>query len=95
MKASELAIMSGISKATISRALRNTDDKGATYRPTEQMVVAISIAFKLEAEGYDALRRVALPEVVTWYEALDDRKTVMDTNMLLDSRKQPLLGFKK
>ena len=94
MKASELAEMSGISKATISRALRNTDDKGATYRPTEQMVVAISIAFKLGEEGYDALRRIAFPEVGTWYEALKDRKTVVDTNMLLYSREQRLLGFK-
>ena len=45
MDQKDLAAKSCLSEATISRILRNWNDKGATYRPTEEVIVAISLSF--------------------------------------------------
>ena len=92
MNQKDLAAKSCLSEAMISRILRDRNDKGADYRPTEQVVAAISLSFELGTEGYEILRRAAFPQVAIWQEALKDFKTVAGANEELQKKGLPLLG---
>ena len=92
MDQKDLAAKSCLSEATISRILRNWNDKGATYHPTEEVIVAISLSFELGTEGYEILRRAAFPQVAICQEALKDFKTVAEANEDLQKKGLPLLG---
>ena len=96
MTAAQLIKQSAISQTTVSRILRDANDKGATYRPTEKIVAAISITLKLDPDGYEALREIAFPELVIWKTALNGKKSVDDVNKELDDLGLPILtNFKK
>ena len=92
MDQKDLAAKSCLTETTISRILRNSNDKGADYRPTEQVVAAISLSFELGTEGYEILRRAAFPQVAIWQKALEDYKTVAEANEDLLKKGLPLLG---
>ena len=92
MDQKDLAAKSCLTETTISRILRNSNDKGADYRPTEQVVAAISLSFELGTEGYEILRRAAFPQVAIWQKALEDYKTVAGANEDLLKNGLPLLG---
>ena len=92
MTAAKLARESRLSKTTISRALRDSDDRGATYRPNEKMVIAISIALKLGLDGYEALREIAFPELIVMENGLKEKKSVDEVNDELYELGLPLLA---
>jgi transcriptional regulator with XRE-family HTH domain len=92
MDQKDLAAKSCLSETTISRILRDWNDKGATYHPTEEVIAAISLSFELGTEGYEILRRAAFPQVAIWQEALKDFKTVAEANEDLQKKGLPLLG---
>ncbi len=92
MDQKDLAAKSCLSEATISRILRDRNDKGATYHPTEEVIAAISLSFELGTEGYEILRRAAFSQVAIWQEALEDYKTVAEANEDLQKKRLPLLG---
>ena len=95
MKAVDLADMSNLSKTTISRILRDSNDKGQTYRPTESIVTAIAIALKVGRGGWERLMDAAFPERLICFEVLDCGGSVYEANARLDEAGLPLLGNPK
>jgi len=90
-RASFLARESGLSKTTISRMLRDDNDKKSTYQPTEKIVIAVALAFKLDRAGYERLLNAAFPERAYWLTALDTHMSVNDLNQQLYEVGLPLL----
>ena len=89
----DLAIRSGLTKTTISRICRNSNDKGGGYTPTEPTIVALSIGFRLSsAESKKQLLYAAFPERAHWDGFLDNHLTIYEANIFLEEKKHPLLG---
>jgi len=90
--AAYLAQKSNLSKTTISRILRNKNDKGSSYLPTDGVVMAISLALKLSRNEWEELMLAAFPERMVWFDALDRHDSVAETNVRLYEQGLPLLG---
>ena len=95
MKAVDLADMSNLSKTTISRILRDSNDKGQTYRPTASIVSAIAIALKVGRDGWERLLDAAFPERRIYLETLDCCGDIDEANARLYEAGLPLLGNPK
>lgn len=95
MTAADLSRASGLSKTTISRVLRDTNDKGQTYRPTDGIVAAIGLALGQGLDGWEKLLFAAFPERMIWRDAYLHKLSVADTNDLLYEEGLPLLGNSK
>ena len=92
MTQSELVTASGLSKTTISRIVRNRNDKGSSYQPTPPVIMAIAIGLKLTSQEYEELTYAAYPELSYMKEFLDKRFTIHDANIILEENGFPLLG---
>ncbi len=91
-KAAYLAQKSNLSKTTISRILRDRNDKGSSYLPTDSVVMSISLAFGLNRNEWEELTLAAFPERIIWLDALDHHDSVANTNVRLYEQGLPLLG---
>ena len=87
-----MAKESNLSKTTVSRILRNSNDKGNTYRPTTNIVMAVCLTFKLDMTECEKLMQAAFPEVVLWREGIEKHLSVHDVNEKLYEQGLPLLG---
>ena len=88
----ELAKKGNLSKTTVSRICRNSNDKGSTYQPTPNAVIAVSIALGLNEEEIQALVYAAFPEWEIWHQAIKRHLNIYETNALLYENGLPLLG---
>lgn len=93
--AAYLARQSNLSKTTISRIIRNSNDKGSSYLPTPSVVAALALAFGMDRNGWELLMNAAFPERVIWLSSLDSHANVMETNERLYDAGLPLLGYAK
>lgn len=88
-----LVIRSGLSKTTISRICRDSNDKGDKYTPTEPVIMALSIGLRLSsAESKKQLLYAAFPERAYWDDILDNHLNIYEANILLEENNLPLLG---
>lgn len=87
-----LAKESNLSKTTVSRILRDSNDKGRTYQPTENIVTAVCLAFKLDTAGWGKLLLAAFPQMAIWREGFQEHLSVHDVNDRLYEQGLPLLG---
>ncbi len=87
-----LAKKSNLSKTTISRILRNDNDKGSTYQPTANIVTAVSLAFELDEDGWNELMLAAFPQIQIWHEGIKRHLSIDDVNEALYEQGLPLLG---
>ena len=92
MKQTDLMKSSYLSKTTISRICRNSNDKGAAYLPTLSVVMAISIGLNLTRAEADKLFYAAFPEMEFWGEFLDKRMDIDQANEILYDNGLSLLG---
>ena len=93
MTQADLVMQSCLSKTTISRICRNSNDKGGAYTPTEPIIMALSTAFRLSSmDAKNILLYAAFPERAFWDEFLDHHLGIYDINMILDENGLPLLG---
>ena len=79
----DLVRLSALSKTTISNILRNTNNKGKKYRPTPEVVMAISIGLKLTSEEFLELLYLAYPSMEHIKELLDKRLSIDEANITL------------
>lgn len=93
--AAELALQSNLSKVTISRICRNSNDKGASYRPTPSVVIAICVAFSLDSAATKKLFDTVFPEQPLWRLILDQHMNIVQANEFLYDNNCPLLGNAK
>lgn len=91
----ELARQSRLAETTISRIIRNSNDKGGPYQPTDAVVMAVSLAFKLDRAGWERLLFAAFPEREVWFKCLDKRLGVYEADSQLYDQGLPLLGKSK
>lgn len=87
-----LARESNLSKTTVSRILRDSNDKGSTYQPTGNIVVAVCFAFKLDEAGREKMMMAAFPQMAIWREGFQKHLSVHEVNCLLYEQGLPLLG---
>ena len=93
MSQTKLAFRSGLSKTTISRIVRNSNDKGGSYTPTEPIIMALSIALGLtSAESKKQLFYAAFPERALWDDFLDRHLNLYQANEILYDNGLPTLG---
>ena len=88
----ELITRSRLSRTTISRIVRNSNDKGDTYTPTLYVVAAISFGLKLTCAELKELYYYAYPEMKIWEQCLAEGKDIYDTNAILYEKGLHLLG---
>lgn len=84
MSQQDLINASGLSRTTISRVCRNSDDKGSTYRVDDiRVVMALAVGLKLTSAQLYELMVIAFPElhIVKW--ALDHSLDIHDVNIRL------------
>lgn len=91
-KQSDLVNESYLSKTTVSRICRNSNDKGGTYLPTLPVVMAVCIGLKLTWVQAEELIFAAFPEMELWRSFLDNHLTIDQANEILDYYGLPLLG---
>ncbi len=91
MNGAQIAAKCNLSKATMTRILRDKNYKGSSCKPSINVIAAICIGLKLGQEGFERLYRAAHPEIDVWKEALRSKKTVMETNEELEEKGLPLL----
>ena len=89
---SDLIKLTLLSKTTISRVCRNSNDKGATYIPTFSVVMAISIGLKLTRAETEQLFFAAFPEMELLGYFLDKKMDIDQANEILYDNGLPLLG---
>ena len=90
--AAELAAKSNLTKVTISRVCRDSNDKGASYHPTFKTVIAVSVAFGLDSAATKKLLDVVFPELPLLKQILDQHMNIVQANELLYDNGCPLLG---
>lgn len=88
----ELADLSNLSRTTISRICRNSNDKGGFYQPKNlSIVVAVCIGLKLDKAESQELCFIAFPELRVWAYCIEHRLNIAATNIELDNSNLPLL----
>ena len=93
MTQAELVRRSCLSKTTISRICRDSNDKGGKYTPTEPIIMALSIGLKLSsAESKKQLLYAAFPERAYWDDFLDSHLNIFEVNIIMEENNFPLLG---
>ena len=95
MKQSDLIRQSDLSRATINRICRNSNDNGHKYFPAIRDFLAISIGLELNNDEADKLFRVAFPEFLLLKEILNEHMTIVKANILLYENGLPLLEKRK
>ena len=79
----DLERLTGLSKARISRIVRNSNDRGSTYAPDIYDVMAISIGLKMNREEKEELFLAAFPEMKYWDEILDNGMDIDEADEVL------------
>jgi len=87
-----LAKESNLSKTTVSRILRDSNDKGSTYQPTVNIVTAVCLAFKLDRAEWEKMILAAFPQMAVWREGFQEHLSVHDVNCRLYEQGLSLLG---
>ena len=99
MTQADLMARGNLSKTTVGRICRNTNDKGRDkdnkkipYTPTHRMVMTVCVALGLSKAEKDEMMRIAFPEEEVWDEILEKRMNLIDANMYLKERNLHELG---
>lgn len=72
--------------------LRDSNDKGSTYQPTANIVIAVCLALKLDEAEWEKMILAAFPQMAIWREGLQEHLSVHDVNCRLYEQGLPLLG---
>ena len=98
MTQADLMARGNLSKTTVGRICRNTNDKGkdkdkkTPYTPTHRMVMTVCVALVLSKTEKDEMMRIAFPEEEVWDEILEKKMNLIDANMYLKERNLHELG---
>ena len=100
MTQADLMARGNLSKTTVGRICRNTNDKNkdkdknkkTPYTPTHRMVMTVCVALGLSKAEKDEMMRIAFPEEEVWDEIIEKRMNLIDANIYLKERKLPTLG---
>ena len=88
----DLTKLCALSKTTASRIIRNSNDKGSTYKPDYLVVMAVIVGLKSTREESKELFFAAFPEMAYLENFLDKKLTIYEANEVLDDNGLSLLG---
>ena len=84
-KQSDLVNLSGLTKTTISRICRNSNDKGSAYSTKNiSIIMALSIALQLTVAERNEMYIAAFPETEYWDKFLNEELNLIECNNILD-----------
>ena len=89
----DLADAANLPTVTISRIMRNSNDRGGPFYLTEEIIAAIAVAFEKGEDGWRTLSDAAFPERRLWIEALRSKDNIIKLNMRLCDNGLPQLGL--
>ena len=89
----DLAEASNLPTVTISRIVRNSNDRGGPFYLTEEIIAAIAVAFEKGEDGWRTLSDAAFPERKLWMEALRSKDNIIQLNIRLCDNGLPQLGL--
>ena len=100
MTQADLMARGNLSKTTVGRICRNTNDKckdkdtgkKTPYTPTRRMAMTVCVALGLNKDEKDELMRIAFPEEEVRDEIIEKRMNIIEANIYLKERKLPALG---
>ena len=92
MTQADLIRKSQLTRTTVSRICRNSNDKGSSYQPTNRVVMSICVAFGLNHTQTAEMFDLAFPYFPYWNEIIEKRMDIFQANALLDEQGLPLLG---
>ena len=92
MSQAELIRKSQLTRTTVSRICRNSNDKGSCYQPTDRVVMSICVALGLDKEETIEMFYAAFPYFPFWNEIIEKKMNIFEANELLDEQGLPLLG---
>ena len=92
MTQADLIRKSELTRTTVSRICRNSNDKGSSYQPTDRVVMSICVAFGLNHTQTAEMFDLAFPYFPYWNEIIEKRMDIFQANALLDEQGLPLLG---
>ncbi len=88
----ELQDRACLSKAVINRICKDTNGKGSSYRPTDEVVCKVAFGLGMNVEEYEHLKDVAFPERRIWLEGLQKERNIIEVDEILYEQGLPLLG---
>lgn len=88
----DLIRKSQLTRTTVSRICRNSNDKGSSYQPTDRVVMSICVALELNHTETAEMFALAFPYFPYWHEIIEKRMDIFQANALLDEQGLPLLG---
>lgn len=92
MTQADLIRKSQLTRTTVSRICRNSNDKGSSYQPTDRVVMSICVAFGLNHTEAKEMFALAFPYLPCWNEIIEKRMDIFQANAILDEQGLPLLG---
>ena len=93
----ELVVKSGLSRTTVSRIYRNSNDKGSTYQADSlEIINAVCIGLGVyEKELKERIFFAAFPQFVAWKQIDEEKMNIFEANEYLDDLGLPLLEAKR
>ncbi len=84
-----------LTRTTVARICRNTNDKGDVYKPTHRTVMTICVALGLDKSEKDELFKIAFPEEQYWEEIIEKKMDLSAANDFLIEKGYSPLGSLK
>ena len=83
----------GLSRSTMNRICRNSNDKGSFFKPELDVVYAISFGLKLTSiEAEELFNAAFLVRHNAIKESLDKKMSLADANIILYNKELPIIG---
>ena len=92
MTQSDLAQKSLLTKTTVSRICRNSNDKGSSYMPDFHTVMSVCIGLSLTPDEAEELLFSAFPEMSFMKRFLNEKLTIQQANDILYDNGLSMLG---
>ena len=92
MTQADLIRKSMLTRTTVSRICRNSNDKGSTYQPTDRIVMSVCVALGLDSEETKELFSLAFPYLKCWDKIRAEKMNIDQANSFLYDEGLPLLG---
>ncbi len=92
MTQADLIRKSMLTRTTVSRICRNSNDKGSTYQPTDRIVMSVCVALGLDSKETKELFSLAFPYLKCWDKIIAEKMNIDQANSFLYDEGLPLLG---
>lgn len=87
----DLIRKSQLTRTTVSRICRNSNDEGSSYQPTDRVVMSICVALELNHTETAEMFALAFPYFPYWHEIIEKRMDIFRQMRSLMNRACPCL----